>query len=156
MSCEHAGLEAAILLVLAKRSDRIECIREIAELIRISGSYRWVGLYDIDYVSDTVKNLAWSGPCVPDFPSFAITMGLTATVVSTGEAVNVGDVASDHRYLSAFSTTKSEIIVPIIDETEARVVGTLDIESEMPFAFDGAVEARLKRYAVLIAPLWQA
>jgi putative methionine-R-sulfoxide reductase with GAF domain len=156
MSCEHAGLEAAILLVLAKRSDRIECIREIAELIRISGSYRWVGLYDIDYVSDTVKNLAWSGPCVPDFPSFAITMGLTATVVSTGEAVNVGDVASNHRYLSAFSTTKSEIIIPIINDTDAKVVGTLDVESEMPFAFDADVESRLKRYAALIAPLWQS
>jgi hypothetical protein len=48
-------------------------------------------------------------------------MGLTAAVASTGEAVNVGDVASNHRYLSAFSTTKSEIILPIINDTDAKL-----------------------------------
>lgn len=54
-------------------------------------------------------------------------LGSPATAKKT---VNVGDVASDPNYLTALSTTRSEIIVPVLDITNGCVVGTIDVESE--------------------------
>jgi len=51
------------------------------------------------------------------------------------KTVNVGDVVADGRYLTAFGTTKSEIIVPVLDGGGENVVGTIDVESEKPNRF---------------------
>jgi len=72
------------------------------------------------------------------------------------KTVNVGNVASDPRYLTAFGTTKSEIIVPIFDLTRENVVGTIDVESEQPAAFDPRTEGLLEACAELLTPLWRA
>jgi putative methionine-R-sulfoxide reductase with GAF domain len=34
------------------------------------------------------------------------------------------------------------------------MIGTLDIESQLPNAFDAAAQARLESYAVLLRPFW--
>jgi putative methionine-R-sulfoxide reductase with GAF domain len=39
-------------------------------------------------------------------------------------------VRSDPRYLTAFGSTFSEIIIPILDPRDSRVIGTIDAESE--------------------------
>ena len=41
--------------------------------------------------------------------------GLTGAAVAGRETVNVGDVAADSRYLTAFGTTRSDSIVPVFD-----------------------------------------
>jgi len=69
--------------------------------------------------------------------------------------VNVGDVAADPRYLTAFGTTRSEIIVPVFDGTSESVVGTIDIESEKPNAFPEDVQALLEDCSKVIQPLWR-
>ncbi len=60
--------------------------------------------------------------------------------------------------LTALPTTRSEIILPILAEDTAAggctVNGTLDIESELPNAFNAAAQARLESYAALLRPLW--
>ena len=45
-----------------------------------------------------------------------------------------GDVRKDTRYLPTFHTTRSEIIIPIVNE-QKQVVGMLDAESEKTDAF---------------------
>src|SRR6267143_6079951 len=118
------------ILVSAAR-DRLAALQCVAELLRSSGRYRWVGLYDVDRAAGTVTNIVWSGPGPPEYPAFPITKGLTGAVISTRKTVNIGDVAADPRYLTAFGTTKSEIIVPILDRTKQKVIGTIDVESEL-------------------------
>jgi putative methionine-R-sulfoxide reductase with GAF domain len=61
--------------------------------------------------------------------------------------VNVGDVAADPRYLTAFGNTRSEIIVPIFDKPKQKVIGTIDVESEQRDAFSKEVQAVLERWA---------
>ena len=39
-------------------------------------------------------------------------------------------MAEDPRYLTAFGSTQSEIIVPVVDSAKRKVVGTIDVESE--------------------------
>jgi len=44
-------------------------------------------------------------------------------------------VRNDPRYLTAFGNTLSEIIIPVLDEKNGAVVGTIDVESERANAF---------------------
>ena len=142
------------ILVSAAR-DRVAALQSVAELLRGSGRYRWVGLYDVDSAVGTVMNIVWSGPGAPEYPTFPITEGLTGAAISTRKTVNVGDVAADPRYLTAFGTTKSEIIVPVFDRAGGNVVGTIDAESEKPNAFPEEVQMLLEACSKVIRPLWR-
>jgi putative methionine-R-sulfoxide reductase with GAF domain len=68
--------------------------------------------------------------------------------------VNVGDVTSDPRRLTALDTTRSEIIIPVLDEISGIPIVTLDVESELPNAFGSEAQAFLERCAVAIGVLF--
>jgi GAF domain-containing protein len=102
-----------------------------------------------------VINLVWNGPGAPEYPRFPIGKGLTSAAIQERKLINVGDVVSDPRYLTAFGSTRSEIIVPILDEGRGRAVGTIDVESEQVNAFDRDTEKVLAACAGVIAPLWR-
>src|SRR5437667_1592351 len=142
-------------ILVSAAKDRVAALQSVAELLRSSGRYRWVGLYDVDRAAGTVTNIAWSGPGPPEYPSFPITKGLTGAAISTRKTVNVGDVAADPRYLTAFGTTKSEIIVPVLDWARENVAGTIDVESERSNAFSEEVQTLLETCADVIRPLWR-
>lgn len=141
--------------LVSTQKDRVAALQGIAELLRTSGGYRWVGLYDVDHSSGMVSNIVWSGPDAPGYPAFPVTKGLTGAAISSGKTVNVGDVAADPRYLTAFGSTKSEIIVPVLDGASQTVVGTIDVESEEPNAFTEDVQALLEDCSDVICPLWR-
>jgi putative methionine-R-sulfoxide reductase with GAF domain len=135
-------------------ADRVATLQGVAKLLRSSGNYRWVGLYDVDRAAGTVTNVVWSGPAAPEHPVFPINKGLTGAAISSGKTVNVGNVRADPRYLTAFGTTRSEIIVPVFDGVGENVVGTIDVESEKLNAFSEEVQALLENCASVIRPLW--
>ena len=119
--------------VLASDQGRAVQAAQIAELIRQAGSYRWVGLYAV--TDQEITAIGWSGPGAPAHPRFPVTQGLSGAAVATGHAVVVNDVTVDPRYLTAFATTLSEAIVPVVDPDTGTVVGTLDVESAERDAF---------------------
>jgi len=53
--------------------------------------------------------------------------GIIGAAAATGQAIRVGDVRSDPRYLNALDGVRSELAVPLI--VRGRVIGVLDIES---------------------------
>ena len=53
--------------------------------------------------------------------------GIIGAAITTGQAVRVGDVRKDARYLNAVDSVRSELAVPLI--ARGRTVGVLDIES---------------------------
>jgi len=53
--------------------------------------------------------------------------GIIGAAAATGQAIRVGDVRSDPRYLNALDAVRSELAVPLI--VRGRVIGVLDIES---------------------------
>ncbi|MGA7918788.1 MAG: SpoIIE family protein phosphatase [Candidatus Acidiferrales bacterium] len=53
--------------------------------------------------------------------------GIIGAAATTGQAIRVGDVRSDPRYLNALDGIRSELAVPLI--VRGRVIGVLDIES---------------------------
>jgi L-methionine (R)-S-oxide reductase len=133
--------------------DRMAALEQIAALLRSSANYRWVGLYDIDHAAGLVRNLTWSGPGAPEYPTFPLTKGLTSAAVGQKRTINVGDVSTDPRYLTAFGTTRSEIIVPVFDGEDKSILGTIDIESEAPDAFDKDPQDFLEVCSAVIRPL---
>ena len=62
--------------------------------------------------------------------------GIIGSAASTGQAVRVGDVLRDPKYLSAVDAVRSELAVPVI--ARGRVIGVMDIESRQPDYFTPA------------------
>lgn len=126
--------------------------RRVADLIRHAGGYRWVGIYDAD--RHEIAIIAWSGPGAPAYPRFPADQGLSGSAVRSRAAVIVNDVTKDPRYLTAFSTTRSEVIVPVLDASTGAVTGTIDVESERINAFQDEDRAFLEQCALALAPLF--
>jgi putative methionine-R-sulfoxide reductase with GAF domain len=141
-----------ILMTAAGSDDRAVKAKRLAELIQKLGEYRWVGIYDVG--RETVSIVGWSGPSAPEYPSFPVTKGLTGSAIETKKAVLVGDVRNDPRYLTAFGTTLSEIIVPVLHPGDGRVVGTVDVESERVNAFSARDREMIEQCAQAALPLW--
>lgn len=148
-------LPNCIKFLLTQKWDRVAIARSVAEAIGNHGQYRWTGIYDVDIDRGLVSNVAWSGPNAPEYPTFPVTKGLTSRAVAEKRTVNVGDVASDRDYLTALATTRSEIIVPIMDERRSQVLGTIDVESELPNAFDASAQSMLEECAVVLRQFWK-
>jgi len=63
-------------------------------------------------------------------------------------------VRNDPRYLTAFASTVSEIIVPVLAPGGDRVIGTVDVESEQVNAFGPRDQQRIEQCAQAALPLW--
>jgi GAF domain-containing protein len=123
-------------------------LKKVAEMIRAARDYRWVAIYKI--VKDEFVILAGTGDEPPAYPRFPITQGLCGAALESGKSIVVGDVHKDARYLPAFHTTRSEIIVPMRNE-HRHILGMLDADSEKLNAFGEDDRQFLERAAGLIA-----
>jgi L-methionine (R)-S-oxide reductase len=122
-----------------------------ARLIRAAGRYRWVGLYDV--LPTEIAVIAWDGPEAPTYPTFPLTQGLNGAAVATKRAVLVQDVSKDPRYLTTIGGTRGEMIQPVIDHF-GKVVGTIDVESDVTDAFGIQDESLLSACAEALSWLW--
>jgi peroxiredoxin/putative methionine-R-sulfoxide reductase with GAF domain len=122
----------------------------IAEIIRSSGGYRWVGLYDVGAEDTTILSWAGSGP--PAHPRFDVRQGLTSEVIARAQPVLADSTTAASAYLPTFPDTASELIVPILARGAVR--GTIDVESPEVAAFPSADVAFVERCAAVAAPLW--
>lgn len=121
---------------------------QLIEMIRAARGYRWVGVYKI--VKNDFVILAGTGDEPPAYPRFPITQGLCAAVLESGKPILVGDVQRDPRYLPTFHSTRSELIVPMMNDHK-KVVGMIDAESETLNAFGDEDRQFLERAGGLIA-----
>ena len=155
MTLDRDKLLADLKSAVSTGGDRRLALEKVATILRSSDGYRLVGLYDVDKITGMVAIYVWSGPSAPEYHRFPVTKGLTGAAIAARKTVNVGDVTADPRYLTAFGTTRSEIIVPIFDAQRENIIGTIDVESEHPNAFSEDVQAFLETCAEVIRPLWQ-
>lgn len=123
-------------------------IKQVAEMIRAARDYRWVGIYKVTAKEFVI--MGGTGDEPPAYPRFPLTQGICGGALESKKTIVVGDVRKDVRYLPTFHTTRSEIIVPIVNE-QKKVVGMLDAESEKTNAFQTEDRQFLERAAGLIA-----
>ena len=132
--------------------DRNEAACDIAARLRDHGSYRWVGIYEVG--DNEIYVLGWSGPTAPAIPRFARTEGLCGRAAASRAIVSVDDVTQDPDYLTTLSSTRSEIVVPVLS-TAMEPLGLIDVESQRRAAFSEEDRNLLSACAAAIRPLWQ-
>lgn len=137
---------AAYLLAAPKNP---ATVKRAAEMVRAERGYRWVGVYRID--RDDFIIVAGTGDEPPTYPQFPTCQGLCGAAAETRQSLIVGDVHKDARWLPAFWTTQSEIVVPIISESTDRILGMIDVESDRLNAFSDDDRDFLEHVAVLMA-----
>jgi len=137
---------------LAHPEDRAVVARALAEIVRRSGRFRWVGLHDV--TRDSVEVRGWAGPGPPAHLRFARTEGLTGAAVASGAPVIVQDVRGDARHLPMVEGTRAEAIFPVVGP--AGVVGALEVESANAQAFTPQRLRWLERCVEALRPFWRA
>ena len=148
---------AALVHRLAEILDTTE-IRELraqhaAKAIIDTGGYRWAGIYDVG--DSEIELIGHTGVQAPAFIRFPIDRGLSGEAVRMRQTVVSNDVANDPRYLEAFESTGSEIIVPILGAETGLVIGTLDVESDRVNAFCEDDRQFLESCAQALMPLFE-
>ena len=78
-------------------------------------------------------------------------MGICGAAAASGRTEIVDDVNADPRYLACFTTTRSEIVVPIF--AGGQVTGEIDIDGSDLAAYDETDARFLEEIAALLAPL---
>ena len=93
----------------------------------------------------------WTGPEATEHAVIPIGVGICGAAAASGRTEIVDDVNADPRYLACFTTTRSEIVVPIFDG--ADVIGEIDIDGSDLAAYDETDARFLEEVAALLAPL---
>ncbi|MDQ7819019.1 MAG: GAF domain-containing protein [Armatimonadota bacterium] len=133
------------ILDLARRPDAAQAI--VDYLHDRFPAYSWVGLYWVEG-GDLVLG-EWRGPQATRHTRIPIGTGICGAAAASGRTEVVPDVSRDPRYLACFPSTRSEIVVPIVDG--GRVVGEIDIDSTVPNAFGAEDQRFLERVAAVLA-----
>ena len=124
-----------------------EDVKQMADLICDARGWRWVGVYKLR--NGELGIVAGSGDKPPCYRRFPATQGLCGAAVESRETIVANDVQKDSRYLPTFNSTKSEIVVPIISQSD-RVVGVITAESDKLAAFNDEDREVLERVALLM------
>ena len=113
-------------------------------------SYSWVGIYAVEG-SDLALD-AWSGPAATEHTRISMGKGVCGFAAKAGRTEIVSDVSKDPRYLQCFLSTKSEIVVPILNG--GKVVGEIDIDSDQLDSFSSVDREFLEVVARKVAGRW--
>lgn len=81
----------------------------------------------------------------------AVGQGVCGTAVATGEDQNVGDVRAVGNYIACNLFTRSELVVLI--RRGARILGQIDIDSDVPDPFTADEEHAVRQVADALAVL---
>ena len=129
--------------------------RALDEAVRLLAAemptYTWVGIYLLEGEELVL------GPFVgKPSPHTRIPLGrgICGAAATHKETIVVDDVNADPRYLACFTTTRSEIVVPIF--AEGQVIGEIDIDGSDIGAYDENDARFLEEVAALLAPLHRA
>lgn len=139
--------------ILSSDRPRKEKAKLIVGKIRSAKGYSWVGLYDVK--EKEISIIAFDGRTEPAFTTFPKDKGLNGRAVTAKQTVIVNDTNKDEDYLLTFSNTKSEIIVPVFNNLNGEIAGTIDAEGETKNAFSKTDADFLETCAKAIAPLWK-
>ena len=140
---------AAVERLLEETSESDALLRGVVDLLEGRfAHYSWVGIYLVE--GEELVLGPWRGPQATEHVRIPIGHGICGAAAASGQTELVDDVQADERYLACFVSTRSEIVVPV--RYEDMVVAEIDIDSDLPAAFDEGDRAFLERVAEMIAP----
>jgi GAF domain-containing protein len=147
MSASRSDLLTAIGSAIAAAPNPDGAMTQAVRLLKDAiPYYSWVGIYLLD------GNELVLGPFLgKPSPHTRIPLGrgICGAAAAEKATIVVDDVNADPRYLACSIETKSEIVVPIMEDGE--VLGEIDIDSDTPAAFGDADRRLLEQVAALLA-----
>jgi len=146
-SVDRADLLTAIRSAIASSPNAGGAMTQAVRLLKDAiPYYSWVGIYLLD--GDELVLGPYLGKPSPH-TRIPLGRGICGAAATEKATIVVDDVNADSRYLACSIETKSEIVVPIIEDGE--VLGEIDIDSDTPAAFGDADRALLEQVAALLA-----
>jgi GAF domain-containing protein len=145
-------MEKLFDIILRSNQGREQKAKLIAEKIRNTKGYSWIGLYDV--TEKDIHLISYAGRSEPTFTSFPNNKGLNGRANLERRTVIVNDIDRDEDYILTFSDTQSEIVVPVFGKDGKTVKGTIDVESEQENAFGEEDATFLEECATSIQSLW--
>lgn len=144
---DREGLFVAIRSAIAAAPNANSAMRQAVQLLKDAmPHYTWVGIYLLE--DDELVLGPFLGKPSPH-TRIALGAGICGAAATEKATIIVDDVNADPRYLACSLETQSEIVVPIMLESE--VLGEIDIDSDRTAAFGPADRALLERVAPLLA-----
>jgi L-methionine (R)-S-oxide reductase len=145
MTDSHTVLHLLSQVASTIHDSRTLMVETVRLLQRERPHYHWVGFYMLE------GNVLVLGPFVgkpTEHVRIPLNQGICGAAASTGETVVVDDVTADPRYVACSLESRSEIVVPI--RRYGRVVGELDLDSDIPAAFTADDRALLEQVVEII------
>jgi GAF domain-containing protein len=141
------GLLARIREALDRLSDRDARLRSVIRILSEGmRKYTWTGIYLLEGETLILHNQV--GLPTPH-QTIRIGEGICGLAAREKKTVVVPDVGRDPRYLSCSPSTRSEIVVPIF--RGADVAGEIDVDSDLPDAFDEEDRRLLEEVARMVS-----
>jgi putative methionine-R-sulfoxide reductase with GAF domain len=130
------------------KSDAADVLQNVVDyLYKYFDKYSWVGIYLVE--GKYLVLGPWNGEQATEHTKIPVGKGICGSAAQSGKTEVVADVSKDDRYLACFVSTRSEIIVPI--KKNGVVVGEIDIDSDIPSAFDNSDAVFLEKVADMIS-----
>lgn len=131
MSNKYTELVDQVKSAIEKLTTQDEILKKSVELIdNFSSNFNWTGFY---LLKDNILEI---GPYIGDKTSHTkieLNKGICGAAASQKKSIIVDDVNSDHRFLACSITTRSEIVIPLMDGEIC--LGEIDIDSNKPNNF---------------------
>ncbi len=114
-----------------------------------SGFPHYTGVYFYWLKGDAMLELVAYHGRPTEHERIPVGQGICGRAAREGRTVVVDDVNADPAYLACSLETRSEIVVPVV--RDGRVLGEIDIDSDVPAAFTAGDREFLEKLAGLIA-----
>ena len=128
--------------LLDGEDDWIAALATVAcELHHAFGAWHWTGFYRV-----TAPDLLVIGPYQGGHGCLRIPFdqGVCGAAARTRTTQLVPDVEAFPGHIACSSSTRSEIVVPVLDHQTGAVRAVLDVDSDLPAAFDAVDQAFLE------------
>ncbi len=123
-------------------------VERTVEILKEIQNYTWVGIYLVEGEDLVLKHFLGKPT---EHTRIKVGQGICGAAVVDEQTIIVHDVASDDRYIACSTETKSEIVVPIWSSD--RIIGEIDIDSDLTCAFDSEDQRMLEMVADIIGDL---
>ena len=141
MARDYSEVRARIRAGCAGEEDAVALMATVAcELYHAFDDFDWVGFYRV-----TAPEVLKIGPYQGGHGCLVIPFGRGVCGAAAREMRTqvVPDVDAFPGHIACASSTRSEIVVPVVDAA-GRLIGVLDVDSDTPAAFDEADAAALE------------
>lgn len=135
-----------IRIAIADKKSENDVLQSAVELIdSFSDDFSWTGFYMMR--NGVLEVGPYVGPPTPH-TKIELSNGICGAAARSKASVIVDDVRADERFLACSLSTRSEIVVPLMDGE--KVLGEIDIDSDQPANFDQQDQQMLESVAELV------